>query len=243
MEFLVCFSIVFFYYLFIGGKSKQPISNKSSIPQEVASSKTKNTTISNPIKQNDDDYFYDNYSRNSQNYFQSSISAKNNSAKFKKMIQDAIDKDQSIEIEYTNAQGKDSQREIKPHSIFKMANKLCFRGFCSVRNEDRTFALRRIKSLIIMDNQSISASSPAEVTIKSDDVTDKYEILISKCSKTKIKTLDKTAKGGCLWFLVDKKSKKIFNNICDELGLKPTYTKKGSKTTNYQPSYYLKKSA
>ena len=69
-------------------------------------------------------------------------------------LQDAILDNRSIKISYTNRMNLSSIRTIKPIK-FEMVerrksfyDRLCVKAFCNLRNEERSFAIYRIKKII-----------------------------------------------------------------------------------------------
>ena len=69
-------------------------------------------------------------------------------------LQDAILDNRSVKISYTNRVNLPSIRTIKPIR-FEMVerrksfyDRLCVKAFCNLRNEERSFAIYRIKKII-----------------------------------------------------------------------------------------------
>ena len=69
-------------------------------------------------------------------------------------LQDAILDNRSVKISYTNRMNLPSIRTIKPIR-FEMVerrksfyDRLCVKAFCNLRNEERTFAIYRIKKIV-----------------------------------------------------------------------------------------------
>ena len=69
-------------------------------------------------------------------------------------LQDAILDNRSVKISYTNRMNLSSIRTIKPIR-FEMVerrksfyDRLCLKAFCNLRNEERSFAIYRIKKII-----------------------------------------------------------------------------------------------
>ncbi len=69
-------------------------------------------------------------------------------------LQDAILDNRSVKISYTNRMNLPSIRTIKPIR-FEMVerrksfyDRLCVKAFCNLRNEERSFAIYRIKKII-----------------------------------------------------------------------------------------------
>ena len=69
-----------------------------------------------------------------------------------RMIQNAIDNRNKIEIEYYSfTSDENSHRIIHPYGLLLMDSYLCVEGFCELRNEIRRFRLSRINELNVMD--------------------------------------------------------------------------------------------
>ena len=69
-------------------------------------------------------------------------------------LQDAILDNRSVKISYTNRMNLPSIRTIKPIR-FEMVerrksfyDRLCVKAFCNLRNEERSFAIYRIKKIV-----------------------------------------------------------------------------------------------
>lgn len=72
-------------------------------------------------------------------------------------IQEAINTDKSLEFEYKKYDEKYYKRRIiKPHELIKVPHRrgsgstLCVQGFCELRQENRKFAVKRIRGLKII---------------------------------------------------------------------------------------------
>ncbi|HEX5670932.1 MAG TPA: WYL domain-containing protein, partial [Sulfuricurvum sp.] len=63
------------------------------------------------------------------------------------IIKKAILSRASIQFSYKNFDGEASKREIDPHEIIMVKNTRCVRGYCHLRKEDRSFAIKRIRGL------------------------------------------------------------------------------------------------
>ena len=72
-------------------------------------------------------------------------------------LQDAILGKKSVKIAYKNFENQYSERIIKPLKFEMIKRKknfydrLCVKGYCNLRNEDRIFAIYRIQKLVIID--------------------------------------------------------------------------------------------
>jgi hypothetical protein len=63
------------------------------------------------------------------------------------LIKKAIQHRTSIQFRYKKFDGETSFRKIDPHEIILVKNTKCVRGYCHLRNEDRSFAIRKITDL------------------------------------------------------------------------------------------------
>lgn len=75
---------------------------------------------------------------------------------FTQQIQSAIDMNRDIQFRYTDAKGTVTRRTIRPHRFVEFefthgeGRTLCVEGHCGLRNESRTFALRRMSELAVL---------------------------------------------------------------------------------------------
>jgi len=67
------------------------------------------------------------------------------------ILEKAIKTNKTIEFRYRKFSGEISQRTIDPHEMILVKNSKCVRGFCHLRNEDRSFKISRISSLKISE--------------------------------------------------------------------------------------------
>ena len=77
------------------------------------------------------------------------------------LIRHAIDKKLIISFNYEKFEGNRSTRSIKPLEIFQKKTTLCVRGFCYLRNEDRSFAIKRMTAVKIVDVPGKCTDKPA----------------------------------------------------------------------------------
>jgi len=63
------------------------------------------------------------------------------------MINSAISEEKKINFKYTKFNGEKSNRTLKPELLKKVGKSLCVRGYCYLRNDYRTFAIRRMKNI------------------------------------------------------------------------------------------------
>lgn len=155
------------------------------------------------------------------------------SRRWRLKLEEAISRGLSVDIDYINANETQSTRTIKPSKIFKINDKLCVKGFCELREENRTFALRRIQDLKI--NYSTNSFQASRNT---RDVSDIFY-------SSQLEVIDKRSKNGCLWVIVgsNKYRKKEFEMLCEKHNLKPKFAKNGSKSTKHRAAYYFPKAA
>ena len=72
-------------------------------------------------------------------------------------LQDAIITKKNVEIKYKNYQGDYSERVIKPIKFEMIERKtnfydrLCVKAYCTLKKEDRIFAIYRIQELKIVE--------------------------------------------------------------------------------------------
>lgn len=64
-----------------------------------------------------------------------------------KLINQAIPQKQKIFFHYTKRTGEKSKRTIEPHKIKRVGHSLCLKGFCHLRNDGRTFAIKRMRKV------------------------------------------------------------------------------------------------
>lgn len=69
-----------------------------------------------------------------------------------KVLRSAITSEQMIRFSYTRRDGRQSVRTISPHGFKTIEKSLCINGYCYLRKEQRTFAIRRMKKLSIVDD-------------------------------------------------------------------------------------------
>ncbi len=67
------------------------------------------------------------------------------------LIREAIEKNSNISFNYTKYEGEKSSRTIKPEEFKKVKISLCVRGYCFLRKDYRTFAIRRMSNLKLID--------------------------------------------------------------------------------------------
>ena len=72
-------------------------------------------------------------------------------------LQEAIIENKSVEIKYKNYQDQNSERLIKPIKFEMIERKtnfydrLCIKAYCTLKKEDRIFAIYRIQELKIVE--------------------------------------------------------------------------------------------
>lgn len=71
----------------------------------------------------------------------------NKPGEIEKLIDDAINKNEMIEIVYNDIDGGQSKRKIHPLHLFKYKDNYYVTAFCELRNDIRHFELRRIVNI------------------------------------------------------------------------------------------------
>ncbi|MHA1677946.1 MAG: WYL domain-containing protein [Promethearchaeota archaeon] len=64
-----------------------------------------------------------------------------------KLINQAISQEQKIFFHYTKRTGEKTKRTIEPQTIKRVGHSLCVKGFCYLRNDGRTFAIKRMRQV------------------------------------------------------------------------------------------------
>lgn len=67
-----------------------------------------------------------------------------------KLINTAISQNKKINFNYRKFSGEKSKRTISPETTIKIRRTLCVAGFCYLRNEERTFAIKKMRNLKIL---------------------------------------------------------------------------------------------
>jgi HNH endonuclease/WYL domain len=67
------------------------------------------------------------------------------------VLRSAIDGDQMVRFSYTRRDGRQSVRTISPGGFETVENTLCVNGYCYLRKEERTFAVKRMKNVHYVD--------------------------------------------------------------------------------------------
>lgn len=75
-------------------------------------------------------------------------------------IQAAIDAGSAIAFRYRNRDGEVSRRTVRPFEVKKVKNTVCVRGFCELRGEDRSFAIKRISELRMAELSQRNCATP-----------------------------------------------------------------------------------
>jgi hypothetical protein len=63
------------------------------------------------------------------------------------ILRSAIAREQMIRFSYTRRDGRKSVRTLLPHKFETVENSLCVHGYCYLRKEQRTFSIKRMRSL------------------------------------------------------------------------------------------------
>ncbi|MBN2415247.1 HNH endonuclease [bacterium] len=69
-----------------------------------------------------------------------------------KILNKAITEELLVYFHYQKYEGEKSLRTIAPYAFEKIGRSLCVKGFCYLRDENRTFAIRRMTGLKIVDS-------------------------------------------------------------------------------------------
>ena len=67
------------------------------------------------------------------------------------LIEKAIAYDSKIHFKYTKYDGEKTTRTIEPEEILKVGQSLCVRGWCHLRDDQRTFAIKRMRKVRILE--------------------------------------------------------------------------------------------
>ena len=67
-----------------------------------------------------------------------------------KLINYAISQNKKINFNYRKFSGEKSKRTISPETTNRIRRTWCVAGFCYLRNENRTFAIKRMRNLKIL---------------------------------------------------------------------------------------------
>jgi len=67
------------------------------------------------------------------------------------LINTAMSKGKNINFEYRKFNGERSKRTVSPRMLMRIGNSLCITGYCYLRNDKRTFAIRRMSNVKIID--------------------------------------------------------------------------------------------
>ena len=70
------------------------------------------------------------------------------------LLRQAISNNQIVHFSYTKRDGSESVRSIRPVKIETVSNSLCVSGYCYLRQEDRIFAIKRMRGVEIVDEPS-----------------------------------------------------------------------------------------
>jgi len=69
-----------------------------------------------------------------------------------RMLREAINNGQIVRFSYTRYDGVQSLRSIIPHEIIPVNDTACVTGYCYLREEKRTFSVKRMKNVRISDS-------------------------------------------------------------------------------------------
>jgi 5-methylcytosine-specific restriction endonuclease McrA len=68
------------------------------------------------------------------------------------LISDALRNNKYIYFSYTKYSGLKSKRSIRPIQYYKVKKTLCIQGYCHLRKAMRTFAIKRMRNIKIVDS-------------------------------------------------------------------------------------------
>jgi hypothetical protein len=147
------------------------------------------------------------------------------------ILKQAIEQNLNIEMSYVNANGTFSNRIVQPKHFKKVKHTFCFSGFCNKRQEDRTFALKRIKRINLVNRIEGLASTENKTpeNLMLDNLFREFE------------TIDKRSKKGCFWVVVGKDQRKIkkVRKINKEFNINGRLAKHGSRSTRKRSAFYF----
>lgn len=69
-----------------------------------------------------------------------------------RVIKSAIEKGRILHFSYRKFSGEQSSRSIRPENLEEIGKSLCVSGFCYLRNEKRTFAIKRMENLKVVES-------------------------------------------------------------------------------------------
>lgn len=84
-------------------------------------------------------YNINSISKNNVNYFKQNL----------KILNDAVENGRIVSFHYRKREGEKSSRDIKPQGFTLVGKTLCVCGYCYLRHDKRTFAVKRISQLKI----------------------------------------------------------------------------------------------
>jgi len=73
------------------------------------------------------------------------------------LIDQAISNSKSISFDYKDKNGDKSFRTIDPTFYEHIGHTLCIHGWCHLRKENRTFALKRMQNVVVTDRDELSS--------------------------------------------------------------------------------------
>ena len=68
------------------------------------------------------------------------------------MVRTAIAQSREIRFHYTKWDGERSTRSVLPTELRQVGRSLCVRGWCNLRNAERTFAIKRMRAVRFDDS-------------------------------------------------------------------------------------------
>lgn len=95
-------------------------------------------------------------------YFEEKKSDENSFAQRSKIIKTAISQNSDIKFYYTNYSKTYTIRTIKPRKIEKVKTTICVHGWCYLRNENRVFAIKRMRRVQVVSGAPKSIDNSAK---------------------------------------------------------------------------------
>ena len=88
-----------------------------------------------------------------------------------KLLKLAIENRQNVEFIYTDKNGEYSERIFAPSSFITMQQTLCVEGYCYLRLSQRTFAIKRMRELRIVSENTLDHNVKTKVDFNSQSLS------------------------------------------------------------------------
>ena len=88
-----------------------------------------------------------------------------------KLLKLAIENRQNVEFIYTDKNGEYSERIFAPSSFITMQQTLCVEGYCYLRRSKRTFAIKRMRELRIVSENTLDHNVKTKVDSNSQSLS------------------------------------------------------------------------